>query len=699
MNRQPLQAVRFDGLHTDSLGHYLAALGLFLAASRKWPELRACWRNGRFLLLGESLTYEQIETYLLDEWKPTLYERWWTDAQKADTKAQNSRHLRRERNGRSVAEMRLLDAHIISAERNRFNRVLGTGGNIGKRDLGSAFAEAKALLATPDRGARLHEENRRAWLRETLKGEGTADLPDLNSAGTWFVFASKTFNSGQNWYREAKLSPWSYLLSLEGAMLISGSASRKLGAHARSYAAFPFLTEPPAPATDKEVGLSKAEFWAPLWDCPANVNEIRALFQRGLARLGDRAAQAPHEFAVAALAAGVDGGVRAFAPYDLRQTTNSQVYEAIPLTHVPVSQPEAFGPKSRSELLLDILGPKWLDRLPREPTDPKQRGVTFSGYRAPIEKIIRQISQARDNDREPWRQLLLEMADAQRKIDLNNKLRGEGPQPVPWLKPDFFDQAWPGSGDDLTPEIRLARAIASVGASKDKKAPIQFNIFGVEAMGQFLRFVAAGRPAWAVWNTGDPLRMLGKVFQRRLIDAKLGEPLPLGGTQPVPAELLNRFLDMDSDIDLEEVAKWVPALSLIDWSGAEKSGRISKNEEVAPTSGDSWLDALFRPFFHGGELHLEDRVLIAEDDLKRLGCRAAFARRLFNLISQGEIAEACQVAKNRYLALNRLAIIMPPGDIEADDPARLVAALLIPMHADDAARRLKLWLQPQKTSR
>ena len=111
-----------------------------------------------------------------------------------------------------------------------------------------------------------------------------------------------------------------------------------------------------------------------------------------MARLGGRAAKAPNEFAVAALAAGVDAGVTEFARYELRQTTSSQVFEAIPREHIK-SETEATGStqgNSRavaSKLLLTLLESGWLDRLPYEPRDSKQKGK-FAGLRGPVEAAI-----------------------------------------------------------------------------------------------------------------------------------------------------------------------------------------------------------------------------------------------------------------------------------------------------------------------
>ena len=35
-----LRVLRFEGIHSDTLGHYLTALGLLAAIARRWPDIR-----------------------------------------------------------------------------------------------------------------------------------------------------------------------------------------------------------------------------------------------------------------------------------------------------------------------------------------------------------------------------------------------------------------------------------------------------------------------------------------------------------------------------------------------------------------------------------------------------------------------------------------------------------------------------------
>jgi CRISPR-associated protein Csx17 len=328
--RRTLHAVHLNGIRPDSLGDYFAGLGILAAASQEWPTVRGCWESNHFVLLGEGLDRQRLEGYLRERWEPTPYERWWRSAQKKDTKAKSDHAIQAARAIEDLRRVKLLDCHIVGSRRNKFNPVFGTGGNIGKRDLDVPSEQA--------RGERMRAGSL-DWLRHTLYFEGMPKFPELSSAGTWFVYANKTFNSGQGWYREGRLSPWSFLLAMEGAVLLRGGAGKRLGSNAKSYAVFPFVSEAASPPEEGQVGMApKGEFWAPLWTCPANLAEVSGLLERGLARIGNRAAKSPHEFAIAALAAGVDAGVSAFVRFSLRQTTSSQVFEAIPKSHIDVDR-------------------------------------------------------------------------------------------------------------------------------------------------------------------------------------------------------------------------------------------------------------------------------------------------------------------------------------------------------------------------
>jgi CRISPR-associated protein Csx17 len=660
-----LRAISFAGIRPDSLGNYLVGLGLLSVLARHWPSIRGSWHNGCFAIMENAVEQSQIEECLLC-WTPDPYEHWWTPHQKADAKAKSDQNIWRARSLETIAKVRLLDSHIVGVERNQFNRVLGRGGNIGRRNLAKAFTDAKALVSKSDK------TKTTGWLHATLYSEFDCPLPELNSAGTWFVYANKTFNSGQSWYREGQISPWSFLLALEGALLLVGGVARRLSANARRYAVFPFISDGASPISESEVGLAKAEFWAPLWQHPATLAEVRTLLERGLARVGQRAAKVPHEFAIAARAAGVDAGVSDFVRFILRQTTSSRVYEAIPGERIKVSSSHSIEAQ-----LIEPLMHGWLDRLPFEPRDSKQKGQ-FKGLRGPAEDAIIRIAE-RPNDAERWQRLLLVLADVQERIDHNKELRKRC-RALPWLDPAWFRKAWPASSS----EIQVACAIASIGAGTD--VPILCNIYGVELNKGTPTFLGEQRPQRVVWHNGDVVRLLVDILERRLVDTDATAALPLTAHSFCRSDQVSAFLD--GALDVDEIKRWIPPLALIDWSKWQPSLHpVQQSEPYARYDGSYLLHALFRPLFYPDMLQIDGNELFPA----HLRPRPVIVRRLLNLIRQGEGEEAIQLARSRYLAAG-YATVFPPCHLRADYE-RLAASLLIPMRRSAIVTGLSRWLQ------
>ncbi|MEW6261679.1 MAG: type I-U CRISPR-associated protein Csx17 [Thermodesulfobacteriota bacterium] len=669
---EKLHVFHFYGVNTHSLGSYLMGLGLLAACAQKWPNIRGCWRDGHFVLLMRDMSEETILDHLQSAWQPTEYsQRWWATSQKNDTKEKTDKRVWEDRNNRRDQAVRLLDSQMVGLRRNHFNILFGTGGNIGKRDLAKGFIEADLMI-------KKYTQRSRPWLRHSLFGEPIDELPDFGNASTWFVSANKRFNSGQKkWFKDGKISPWSFRLALEGALLFRGSSSKRLGSATRGQAAFPFVASAASPVGSGEVGKSKAELWAPLWSQPATLMEVSVLLSRGLAKVGNRGASWPHEFAVAALDAGVDFGLEAFAPFELRETTSKQVYEAIPREIVSVTESN----RNDSELLFELL--PWVDRLPPEPRRSEDKG-RFQGLRGPLESSIRKVA-ASPHEPENWRRLLLLIAETQGQLDRNKTWRGKV-KPVGFLSPDCFNRCWPAP----PPEIRLVRAVASIGT--DSLYPITANIFGVETSSnnKNLRFTDAERPPRVVWFQTDPLRGLAAILERRLVDTDPTNPSPLSSSLGLTAEDLALFVS--EQMDIEMIGKWLAPLSLIDWSRFKpEPGRLSEEpSSVTCLDGIFLWQTFFKPFFSPKIIRFGAGPLFPE----HLRPKAGLARRLFYLIRQEEWLEAFALARAHYLASGRPVISFPEG-IKVNG-ALLSAALLVPLSSRDMAHGVKRWLLPAK---
>ena len=685
----PLVISSFLGITPSSLGHYFMGIGLLRAAASRWPQARGFWREGIFYLAGDFLADELVD-YLFQGWQPTPYRQWWSPAQKAD-RGKPSSALLIERSRKSVEEVRVGDTTIIGLNRSLFNPLFGTGGNIGKRNLAKAWTEAERLCKEP---------HAKKWLEAALRGDQVQDVPPFTNAGTWFVYNNKVFNSGLGWSREGTLSPWAFLLAMDGALLLRGSSGRRLGSRARPYAVFPFVSQPLQPEAREEVGQARGEFWAPLWEQPATLEELRALLSRGLTRLGGRAASAPHEFAVAALARGTDAGVSAFARFELRQTTSSQVYEAIPRETYSINAPDApFLESDRpATLLQQILGPRWLDRLPPEPFTRRSK-TRFSGLRGPIERGVLAVSAA-PADSARWRELLSQLAVTQRRVDRNLALR-KACAAVPLLSGGWIRRAFPDVelSSELRRVVRLAGAFAALGAGAVERAgselvayPAAANVFGITLAPFGPTFVQPGRPQRAVWHEGDPIAALLEFVGRRLMDSNkklfnLRAPIALRALD------VEDFLNPDTVNNFADVTRWLPPLSLINWRDAALPAPEPSETIRRPPSVRLLRWAFFKPFFQPTDLLFSTGQPFFQQGQEP---RPGVARQLFSLLRFGALAEAISLAVAGYHAQGHVVICPPASDSYDEDAQRLAAALALPISPKSLGRLVERWIEPAK---
>jgi CRISPR-associated protein Csx17 len=649
-----LLAVRLPGLRLDSLGNYLAAIGLLRVTTGKWPRIRGLWDDNEFVLAHSGLTRDALRDFLLHEYEPVHYKRWWK-GEKETLAASRSWEP-------DLSRVKMLDAHIVARpDRNVYNDILGTGGNVGKRDFEKVSAACHELISRDNAGG---------WLDNTLFFRGPVELPDLPSTGTWFANANKAFNSGLSAAKEGRLSPWSYLLALEGALQLRGGAGKRLSGRARPYATFPFISDAAPPEVEGELGTERSEFWAPVWCRPATFGELRALLQRGQARVGHRAAQATFDFAVAALTAGTQAGVTEFARFSLRQTTSANTYEAIRAGTARIEQNTA----AHIERSLQQIA-NWAERLP-EDQSTAQKSV-FVGLRAPVNKALLGVAQNSDEP-ERWRELIRAVGEVEWRADRNRNWRSRA-RGVSLIDERVFVRAWNGA---LPPEVDIARAIASIEASD---YALRNNIFGIER-GFPQKFTDSRRSV--VWHQGDPVRVLADVLERRLVDehesteknGPRGKAPALASKHFCSPENIDAFVT--GRLDFHLVASLIPGFSLIAWS------RIKPDEhDQRGRSPEYLLQAFVRPLLTPSPLVLVKNTKPIEPDAIRARCLA-------RMIRSQSWPQVFSIAEGAYRAA-RIDVLKPDEGIVANGD-RIAASLLIPASRRAILTGFRRWIAQKK---
>jgi CRISPR-associated protein Csx17 len=726
-----LPALRLPGLSPDSLGNYLASLGLLRVLSRKWPSTRIAWRDDVLRVVGGPSTLDELLDELVrvaSERAWTAYDRRWNEEQKKGTKAKSGLPLALWQAAADERELQVFAAHAVPHARVSFNPLFGSGGNAGKRAFSKGWAKAIEALApsAPDakepkknetekqKAAREKRENKalkeyqqegparqqknRDELESLLLGRPLAWLVEELVAGSWFSQATKLYNSGQSPAREGQISPWAMVLACEGLALLAGGPSRRLGARSRAIGAFPFITQPIAASAEKEADRLRGEFWTPLWTRPMTLAEASTLFSRGRAELHGRGALTPAAFATAIRERGVDAGVSEFRRFTLGRTTSNNTFE----------------PRLEARFVLNTdagaAGAATSLTLKRATALIEHRGFHdakhFIGLRGPIEAALLDV--AADPGRSEAAITLLDaIAAALDRIDRNRgfrdgKVRWE-PLPLGWL-PSLFAGEQPGA------EAWLAMSLVSAFPPALPFAAFRFGVdWAREKHGKY-EYNWATKPAWFehskvaparwVWGPGELARLIGAVLSRRLLEeAKLEgtqTTRPLGRA-PLPVTTVQVRQWLDDDLDESLFSAWLSRLALFDWRRVPQEVRALIQVEIhdPAVDGELALLGLVQPLVDQRCLFVRD---LSTDDLlaDETGARTTeSACSLVTLIRAGNFDAAQRLARSRYaIAGARLASFEVPWAVH--DPDRLVAALLFTISDRDRAILFERWLRPRR---
>ncbi len=714
---QILPVVAAPGLSPDSLGNYLASLGLLRILAQHWPSVRGAWHRGIFQVVGGPETMGQLLDDLSDaaqrrRWTP--YERGWTAAQKKSTKAKSGVSLSIWQASADEEELQLLAAHAVPAARISFNPMLGSGGNAGKREFAKGWKTAINVLAPSgpvdadettrrakesqpsEAAAEIEKQEKCNHLQALLLGEPITWMVEKLNAASWFSDANKLYNSGQRPFREGGVSPWSMALACEGLVFFAGGVSRRLGARARSVGAFPFVTQGAAPQKSGEAGRDLAEVWAPLWHRPMTLPEVRTLFERGRAEVRGRGVLTPSAFATAIRRRGVDAGITEFRRFTLGRTTSANTFEPRFEGAVGVQNLDGDGASSAaaSAAAFDcLLG--LLDCLPRDRKVGKR--WRFVGLRGPLEAAMLDAAAA-PADPETAHAVLDAAVSALDRADRNRTFREREitwqPLPLTWLPMLFGDEA-------PCPEARLAVALIS-GFTADR--PFALYRFGIERQDRQCFLHPKVPPARWCWRPGPLASALCAVVQRRGIDwetASKQEPdAVVVPTLPSPAPVPSTYVDhwLACLVDDELLSRWLSRFALFDWSWVPPGVRsmATTNDRRSGSSGNVCLFGLLQPLI---DLRPVTRKgMRTSANLLPVGSKArtpGAARTLTSLLRAGQVDAAVRLATSRY-AMAGSNLMKTGVQWNASDPERLLASLLFPVFPHERAALVERWLRPRR---
>lgn len=587
-----------------------------------------------------------------------------------------------------------IDAAFVIRTGRKKNRteapLLGSGGNIGNSDFSARLMEMLSQCVPLNDAGRPTEEAI-TLLGGALFGSPTAGLYSL-AVDQFDPGRAGGANMHQGLEAGPRLNPWDYILMIEGALVLQGASSKRLGSNS-SASVFPFAVES-TPAGFESSGLdtTRGEQWLPLWERAASAKEIRALLSEGRSEVGGRNARNGVDFARAAASLGVDRGIKQFVriQYQARFGDN---YLANTLGRVDVV------PRLSVDLLREA--DPWLNRF---------RSACFATDAPPrFATCLRRIDSAvfefcKYGGARLFQEILVSLGTAERALSTAERFRdAKNLLPLAGLS-----SAWMQAGDDESPEFVVARAIASVHDSDAKIARLRANLepvlVGHKKAGEWYANWAKKDRAIA-WNAADLAVNLARVLQRRLMDgARAGcECLPLASRFSVPLGTVAAFVA--GELDDERIEELIWGLMLINDEGSRKRAR-GRADDLSVPPAYALLKLLFlsRPLvIEGGA----DGTFSARPlpDYESGGVVIRPEPAIVPLLGGSRLGEACAIAMRRLRASGLDPMPKPirgrharDGDWrELDrmggsgiDPQRLAAALLIPISDDSVSRLVHL---------
>lgn len=546
-----------------------------------------------------------------------------------------------------------------AADGAKMSPLLGDGGADGSRDFGVNFGTALSELFSFETG--LPCEGAVELIRGSL---GFREVPSVVAKGNLGLYEPVGGAVDITMGFEVKgtkmpLNPVDAILLLEGVLLFSGAITRRLGNNETQYC-FPFTVSALTAGSGAVAGkddLQHAEFWAPIWDRPAGLDELSVFLREGRAIVNRKGVGNALEFAVATKNLGVQRGVPEFQRFALLVREPQSPRKATPISRVRVRENQT----ARLVAELD----KWFSRNRKA-----LRGKEAPAYLGMISREMdAKLHRLTDNGLPTAVQdVLIALGRLMTGVARRPKFYADGKFRLP--KPLHCD--WVEKADDQSHEFALAAALASLAMSsgdfrmifRNHLVPIEVGKDGTGSWGD-----TGPARSLVVWTGRDLIRDMGYVLERRMIEAQRrdmtttdgnGKALhPLYGYRPAPLEAVTSFLAGETQDD--KIASLAAGLA---W--------VNIRRGFHPEDGKNYGLPL---------AYASLKVLFSSEGLKGRagdGCQCKLLP-LVRLLRAGRVPEAV----SRALRMARNSGLPSPyikQKIEcALKPDRLTAALLFPI--------------------
>ncbi|MEW6745342.1 MAG: type I-U CRISPR-associated protein Csx17 [Planctomycetota bacterium] len=537
-----MHEIVLDGCRPEPLSSYLQALGLLrVLCERAEPEACGYWRGDRFVL-STQCDRTDVLRFFLESYRPSPILAPWNggsgfhpkDNKVAIGALKSSKSLRfafiraaittaeaalgrlgitdkpdKEQKALLLVELRnwweddaqqwLDTAAMLTTEGVEYPPLTGTGGNDGRLDFTRNYLERLLDLIDPETGA--PSATAPAMLEAALFGEVRPCLSRGTPIGQFNPLATGGANALSGFQADSVVNPWEYVLMLEGTLLFTAAATRRLEQVALGETTYPFSVRASGTgygsAAEDDGRSARAELWAPLWESPTTAAELRVLFAEGRAKIGRKTARTGVDFARALAGLGVHRGLTAFVRYGFH-VRNGLAYFATPLGRfIPRRNPK-----------IDLLGrlDGWLADLERATRDSHAPASLRRAHRM-LEQSIMDVAA----DKSGIEEILIALGSIDAAIDRSSRFAKEKRlRPVPPL-----ENEWLAAIDITTPELRLALALAARHLMMASRAarPLRQRLVHVDHRGY-----ATEGSTDVTWQAGALENNLLRFLQREEVD-------------------------------------------------------------------------------------------------------------------------------------------------------------------------------------
>ena len=761
-----MNPIHLYGCRAEPLLSYLAGLGVVrLVAEQITPEVSARWDGNHLVITAQELDETMLIEFFTDDYMPTAVISPWNsgggfqdegkptspsaqrlveraaesshprlapyrDAIAAAREArQTARHYGLAKNGKIIGKdkekaqfvelcrakfpdeaLPWIDASVVLLDSDiAFPLILGTGGNIGRRDLSVGFLEqleALGFLGEPSsisQGSPMDSPSVRPLLNHALFRDSEAKLC-RSTASQFDPGGVGGPNSSSTGDADPLANPWSFILAMEGSMVFASAAARRLSAESqagRSKVSMPFTVFATAVGygSAAENESPKGELWAPLWRDEMSYGEIRNFISEGRSQWGRSQARTGLDFLRAAATLGVDRSVDEFVRY-LISDRHGQSPLAVPIDRYKVSS------SVRPEVYLLRQLDDWVGRA-RSNQEP---GAVTAALNA-LDRA--QFAVATHGGARRLQAVLVALAEAEQVVSRSpNYCDDRSLHPIDRLSA----QEWLPLLDDGSAEFRIAVGLASLRDRRVLGLPSSVEAIR-GSLATLLRPVSRVRDGLK-WLKGGPrvpnfgrcplFDVLNEAFGARAIlsaskqsdnetDDRIAG-LPFAFDNGLGVDLADVGHLLSGQLDEQRLGDNLASLLLLEWEGAFSVA--AKCLSAVPEDPVTRLHVVGQPIYVVLAPFFTGRLPVAPTDIEPNPNRLIAVRPRPEWIGAIRTGAAHTAARSaaRLLRGRGWRLIADSFDRTSIEPGRLAAALLLRLdRAGSDQRQIRSLLNYQST--